>query len=42
VEIDVERPPNRPTDFAGGAVAASELGMSRLAERLEQAERRPG
>jgi 5'-3' exonuclease len=36
VEIDVERPPNGPTDFARGAAAASEIGMKRLAERLEQ------
>jgi DNA polymerase-1 len=36
VEIDVKRPPDKPTDHAGGAAAAHELGMSRLAERLEQ------
>jgi 5'-3' exonuclease len=36
VEIDVERPPDRPTDFAGGAEAAREIGMNRLAERLER------
>lgn len=34
VEIDIQRPPDTPTDFAGGASAASELGMKRLAERL--------
>ncbi len=34
VEIDVQRPPDTPTDFAGGAKAAGELGMKRLAERL--------
>jgi 5'-3' exonuclease len=34
-EIEVERPPDRPTDFAGGAEAARSLGMNRLAERLE-------
>jgi 5'-3' exonuclease len=34
VEIDVERPPDKPTDFAGGAAAAREMGMTRLAERL--------
>jgi DNA polymerase-1 len=34
VEIDVKRPSDRPTDFAGGAQAARELGMKRLAERL--------
>jgi DNA polymerase-1 len=33
-EIEVERPPDRPTDFAGGAGAARKLGMNRLAERL--------
>jgi 5'-3' exonuclease len=35
VPIDVERPPDRATDFAGGARAAAELGMRRLAERLQ-------
>lgn len=35
VEIDVERPSDGPTDFAGGAAAAGEIGMKRLAERLE-------
>jgi DNA polymerase-1 len=34
VEIDVKRPPDTPTDYAGGAKAARELGMNRLAERL--------
>jgi 5'-3' exonuclease len=34
VEIDVQRPPNRATDFAAGAAMAGELGMRRLAERL--------
>jgi 5'-3' exonuclease len=34
VEIDVKRPPDTPTDYAGGAAAARELGMKRLAERL--------
>jgi 5'-3' exonuclease len=33
--IDVERPPDRSTDFAGGALKAGELDMKRLAERLE-------
>jgi 5'-3' exonuclease len=33
--IEVERPADRPTDFDGGARAARELGMRRLAERLE-------
>jgi len=32
--IDVERPPDRETDFSGGAGVARELGMRRLAERL--------
>ena len=39
VEIDVERPCDAPTDFAGGAAAAREIGMKRLAERLESAAR---
>ena len=34
VEIDLERPPDKPTDFAGGATMAREIGMNRLAERL--------
>jgi 5'-3' exonuclease len=34
--IDVQRPADRPPDFAAGARAASELGMTRLAERLTQ------
>jgi DNA polymerase-1 len=33
----VERPPDRPTDLAGGARAARKLGLNRLAERLENA-----
>jgi DNA polymerase-1 len=33
--IEVERPADAPTDFAGGAAAARELGMNRLAERLD-------
>jgi 5'-3' exonuclease len=32
--VAVRRPEDRETDFAAGAVAARELGMSRLAERL--------
>jgi 5'-3' exonuclease len=32
----VERPPDRPTDFLGGAEAARSRGMNRLAERLEK------
>jgi DNA polymerase-1 len=34
--IDVEQPSDRSTDFDSGARAAAELGMRRLAERLEQ------
>ena len=34
-DADVERPPDRPTDRARGAAAARELGMERLAARLE-------
>jgi 5'-3' exonuclease len=34
--IGVERPPDAVTDFAGGAAHARELGMRRLAERLEK------
>jgi len=33
--IDVEPPGNRASDFAGGARMAGELGMRRLAERLD-------
>jgi DNA polymerase-1 len=32
--VPVELPPDRPTDRAGGAAAARELGMNRLAARL--------
>lgn len=35
-EPKVKRPPDSPTDFAGGAAAARELGMGRLADRLEE------
>ena len=35
--IDVELPPDSPTDMAGAAAAAREKGMNRLAERLEKA-----
>jgi 5'-3' exonuclease len=34
--IEVKAPPDTPTDFAGGASAARELGMNRLADRLEK------
>ncbi len=36
-EVELELPPDRPTDLAGGAAAARERGMNRLAERLEKA-----
>src|SRR5437763_3506430 len=36
--VELERPPDRPTDLAGGAEAARGLGLNRLAERLESAE----
>jgi len=36
----VVAPEDRATDFAGGARAAAELGMKRLAARLEQSSRR--
>jgi DNA polymerase-1 len=36
VDIEVERPPDTSTDFAGGAAMARKIGMARLAERLEQ------
>jgi 5'-3' exonuclease len=34
-DAGVERPPDRPTNWAGAAEAARELGMARLAERLD-------
>ncbi|HUA75498.1 MAG TPA: 5'-3' exonuclease H3TH domain-containing protein [Solirubrobacteraceae bacterium] len=34
--IEVERPADAATDFAGGAACAQALGMRRLAERLEK------
>jgi DNA polymerase-1 len=36
--VGLKRPPDRPTDLAGGARAARKLGLNKLAERLEQAE----
>ena len=33
-DADVELPPDRETDREGGAAAAEELGMNRLARRL--------
>lgn len=35
--VEVERPPDRETDLKTGAAAARELGLNRLAERLEAA-----
>jgi 5'-3' exonuclease len=35
-DIDVELPPDAPTDYEGAAKAARERGMERLARRLEQ------
>jgi 5'-3' exonuclease len=34
-DVGLERPPDRPTDWAGAAAAAQERGMNRLAERLD-------
>jgi 5'-3' exonuclease len=43
VEVEVELPPDTPTDRAGGARAARAVGLERLADRLEQrAGRRAG
>jgi DNA polymerase-1 len=39
--VPLERPPDAPTDYAGGAAAAEELGLKRLAKRLSDAAR-PG
>jgi 5'-3' exonuclease len=36
-QVDLELPPDRPTDLQGAAAAARERGMNRLAERLEKA-----
>jgi hypothetical protein len=36
VRVPVDRPADRPTDWAGGAAAARERGMERLAARLER------
>jgi 5'-3' exonuclease len=35
-DAGVERPPDGPTDWTGGAAAARELGMAKLAERLDK------
>jgi DNA polymerase-1 len=34
--VPVERPPDVPTDFAGGSAAAAALGMNRLSQRLQE------
>jgi DNA polymerase-1 len=36
VRVPVDLPPDRPTDWAGGAAAARERGMERLAGRLDK------
>ena len=36
VRVDVERPADQATDFAGGARVAREMSMNRLADRLER------
>ncbi len=36
-DIELELPPDRETDYRGAARAAAQLGMRRLAERLERA-----
>jgi DNA polymerase-1 len=41
-DAGVERPPDRPTDWAGAAAAAREWGMNRLGDRLESAASLPG
>jgi hypothetical protein len=35
--VSVDRPADRETDLDGGAAAARELGLGRLAQRLEDA-----
>ena len=35
--VTVDRPPDRPTDYARGSAAAAELGMGRLSKRLSDA-----
>jgi 5'-3' exonuclease len=34
--IPLQRPPDAPTDYAGGSKAAAKLGMGRLSKRLEE------
>ena len=41
-ETPITLPADTPTDFAAAAVAAREIGMNRLADRLEQAAGDPG
>jgi DNA polymerase-1 len=36
--VELDRPPDCPTDLAGGARSARRYGMNKLAERLERAE----
>jgi DNA polymerase-1 len=36
VRVELSRPADRPTDYAGGALAAREAGLARLAGRLER------
>ncbi len=36
--VSVRRPPDRNTDLVGGAAAARELGLRRLAARLDDAD----
>ena len=38
MDVEVARPPDRPTDLEKGAAAARHYGMGRLAERLEKAD----
>jgi 5'-3' exonuclease len=37
--VEVERPPDAPTDYAGGAEKAAELGLGALSKRLTEAAR---
>jgi DNA polymerase-1 len=37
-DVELDRPPDRPTNLAAGAHAARALGLNRLAERLDSAE----
>jgi 5'-3' exonuclease len=37
--IEVERPPDAPTDYAGGSAKAAELGLGALSKRLSEAAR---